>query len=431
MSDGAILAVVNPPTAGRDRGDKLRKSACISDAYTETSKMLPSHAEWRYASEIGSKLDPRNQIVRSNHSLVDVRSIKPKIYQYVVHIYRFNRGGEEITTDCAPDEDSRLTTTLILQLKDNHSEWLVGSGTGFTYNGRSLVYTSHLLPFANQESTHSEIIFMKKLDGTPSRSKFRVALTLTDTIVMPDPTAQAWRNVTDERILNALDSSVLSFARWGIVKDNPTWFTVGSKAFRTTSERTNLSLAYSAQCGYYAGLKSCMAGLVLVSDMSVSCFLNGGRLIDVMWSCAGYRSLNEMLEAAKKGPIPPQRLAKFADAIKGAKVRLTHLGRFGKVKKLGPPPNSRDSSFLLSDRKVTVEDYYCDCAKVAGSLYKKALAPNGKLKYPSLPCVNLGSDAKPNYVPAELIEVPGGQCRSKVCTPQMTAAMIKVTSRLY
>jgi hypothetical protein len=427
MSDASILAVVNPTTINRERSDKLNISVRIEDAYMERSKMLPSHADWRYATKIGTTLN-RDQIVRSNHFQINERSIKPKIFQYVVHIYRYNRTGEQITKDCAPDEDSRLTTTLVLQLKDNHSEWGIGHDIGFTYDGRSLVYTSHLLPFANRELPHDEILCLKNLDGTLSRSKFRVVLTLTDTIIMPNPTAQSWRNVFDERILNALDSAVLSFARWGIVQDSPTWFTVGSKAFRTTSDRTFLSPAYSAQCGYYAGLKSCMAGLVLVSDMSVSCFLNGGRLMDIMWSCGGFRDFEDMLNIAKKGPIPPQRLAKIAEAIKGAKVKLLHLGRYGKVKKLGPPPNSGESSFVLLEKnvRVTVEDYYRECAKVAGSLYKKAL-PGGKLKYPSLPCVNLGSDAKPNYVPAELIEVPGGQCRSKVCTPQMTAEMIKVT----
>ena len=428
MSDASILAVVNPPTTNRERGDKLNASASIDDAFKEKSKMLPCHAEWRYVTKIGTILNPESQIVRSNHFRIEERSTKPKIYQYVIHIYRFNRIGEQLSTDCAPDEDSRLTTTLVLQLKDNHPEWGIGHAIGFTYNGRSVVYTSSLLTFASGESSHEEVLLLKNLDGSPSKSKFKVVLTHTDTIMMPNPNAQSWRNVTDERVLNALDSAVLSFARWGIVQDSPTWFTVGSKAFRTTSERTNLSSAYSAQCGYYAGLKSCMAGLVLVSDMSVSCFLNGGRLIDIMWCCGGFKDFEEMHNIAKKGPIPPQRLAKIAEAIKGAKVRLIHLGRYGKVKKLGPPPNSSESSFLLTEKnvRVTVEDYYRDCAKVAGSLYKKAL-PGGKLKYPSLPCVNLGSDAKPNYVPAELVEVPGGQCRSKVCTPQMTAAMIKVT----
>jgi hypothetical protein len=172
MSDVSILAVVNPTAINRERGDKLSISASIEDAFKETSKMLPSHAEWRYATKIGTTLNRDNKIVRSNHFRIDERSIKSKIFQYVVHIYRFNRTGEQITTDCAPDEDSRLTTTLILQLKGNHSEWGIGNDIGFTYNGRSLVYTSHLLPFANSESPHDEILFLKKLDGTLSRSKF-------------------------------------------------------------------------------------------------------------------------------------------------------------------------------------------------------------------------------------------------------------------
>jgi hypothetical protein len=36
-----------------------------------------------------------------------------------------------------------------------------------------------------------------------------------------------------------------------------------------------LSSGYILRRGYYAGLKVCMAGLLLVADMSVSCFLQG------------------------------------------------------------------------------------------------------------------------------------------------------------
>jgi hypothetical protein len=428
MSDGDILAVIEPPAADRNRGNCLDTSSSLESAYTQTSKMFPSHVEWRNTLKIGKVLNPTTQIVRSNHFLVDTSTIKKKLCQYAVHIYRFSHSGEEVTPDCAGEEDSRITTGLIILLRDNHPEWGIGNGVGFTYNGRSIVYTSSPLPLAGQRNGvpfHEEILRPKKIDGSNSNTRFRVTLTLTDTIVMPDSTVVAWRNVTEERILLALDTPLLSFARWGVVEDTPEWFTFGSKAFKSNSRKLPLSPAYNAQRGYYAGLKTCMAGLVLVSDMSVSCFLNGGPLIDVMSTCAGYRSVAEMNDDALRRGIPPEKLSKLATALKGAKVKLTHLGHFRKIKSFGPPASSTESNFNFNGTVMTVAQYFVVSARVNGSIYKTAL-PSGKLKYPALPCVNLGSSTKPIYVPPELVAIPGGQCRSKVATPEMTAKMITV-----
>ena len=432
MLDRDILAVIEPPAADRNREKHLDLSSSLESAYTVTSKMFPSHAEWRNTLRIGKTLNPTNQIVRSNHFLVDTRTIKSKLLQYAVQIYRFTSNGEEVTTDCAGEEDSRITTGLVILLRDNHPEWGVGNGVGFTYNGRSIAYASSPLPLAGQRNDkpfHEEILRIRKIDGRESNTKFRITLTLTDTILMPNPTTVAWREVNEERILLALDTPLLSFARWGVVEDTPEWFTFGSKAFKSNSRKLPLSPAYNAQRGYYAGLKTCMAGLVLVSDMSVSCFLNGGPLIDIMSICAGYRSVAEMYTDAAGRGIPPPRFAKLETALKGAKVKLTHLGHYRKIKSFGPSASSKLSNFNFNGKVITVEKYFDISASVAGSVYRKAL-PSGKLKYPALPCINLGSSKKPIYVPAELVEIPGGQCRSKVATPDMTAKMITVRTAL-
>lgn len=432
MSDRDILAVIDPPAPDRLRDKHLDEFASLEGAYTRTSKMFPSHAEWRNTPRIGKTLNPTTQIVRSNHFLVDTRTIKKKVFQYAVHIYRFTFSGEEVTTDCAGEEDSRITTGLVILLRDNHPEWGVGNGVGFTYNGRSIAYASSALPLAGQrngQAFHDEILRTKKIDGSDSNTRFRITLTLTDTITMPDPTVAAWSGVYEERILLALDTPLLSFARWGVVEDTPVWFTFGSKAFKSDSRKLPLSPAYNAQRGYYAGLKTCMAGLVLVSDMSVSCFLNGGPLTEVMATCAGYRSVAEMYQDAAGQGIPRPRLIKLETALKGAKVKLTHLGHFRKIKSFGPPASSPASNFNFNGKVMTVAQYFVISSSVAGSVYKRAL-PQGKLKYPALPCINLGSSTKPIYVPAELVDIPGGQCRSKVATPEMTAKMITVMNVL-
>ena len=76
---------------------------------------------------------------------------------------------------------------------------------------------------------------------------------------------------------------------------------------------------------------------------------------------------------------------------------------------------------------MTAAEYYslqCKDAK-ASAMYRQAM-PQGKLKYPTLPTINIGSAAKPVLVPPEFILIPTGQCRAGKCTGDMTASLIRV-----
>jgi hypothetical protein len=223
-----------------------------------------------------------------------------------------------------------------------------------------------------------------------------------------------------------------------VVEELPEWFVAGATAFRSRGDKLDLSKAYTAMRGYYAGLKTCMAGLVFVSDMSVSCFLAGGEMINMMWQAGGYNSFQDMLrDATSRQGIQKRRVEMISEAIKNAKVRITHLGHWRKAKGIGPPADSPASSFILNGIRVTVAEYFMEMCKLGAVTnassgvmvaYMKAL-PTGRLKYPFLPTVNIGSSSKPVLVPPELVMIPGGQCRSTVCTGEMAASMIKVMTR--
>ena len=71
-------------------------------------------------------------------------------------------------------------------------------------------------------------------------------------------------------VLRSLDTSLLSFARWQSVDDNPRWFVDGTKDFRADAESLRLTKAYVAMKGISASLRICRAGLVLVSELMIS-----------------------------------------------------------------------------------------------------------------------------------------------------------------
>lgn len=62
---------------------------------------------------------------------------------------------------------------------------------------------------------------------------------------------------------------------------------------------------------------------------------------------------------------------------------------------------------------MTVAQYFELKGKSSPVIYGKYLN-KGKLRYPALPTINIGSNKKPVWIPAELVTVPGGQSRSQV-----------------
>ena len=371
MMDKDILSVINPAAANRDR-------------HPAPANMPPQEA-WRNDWTLGKVLNPATQVVRANHFKVDCSALNT-VYQYVVHLYRLDKAGQPAATDCAGDEDSRISYGILAQLRDAHPEWGVGTGVGLTYNGRSVIFTTALLPFTLQDDhgqpMMSEIVRLKGLGGKEGGMGFRVALTLVSAITMPAPNAAAWGQLADERVLLSLDSTLLAFARWGARDDSPEWFVVGSKvsctsatsrcvltspnpdlltptsclppspsfqAFRADSREVPLSSVHTAKRGYYAGLKTCLAGLVLVCDMSVSCFLSGGPMVNVLWHAGEYRSFDEMASEARspKG-IAKWRLDKMTEAIKNAKITVIHLGTSRLPALLQPFASPHFTSFHLT-----------------------------------------------------------------------------------
>ena len=89
-----------------------------------------------------------------------------------------------------------------MTLRDNHPEWLIGRGVGFTYNGRNVIFTSELLPFASRDAddrpTLAQIVALKNLDGSSSSKAFKVTLTLIAQIELPGSEVTSWATTKDD-----------------------------------------------------------------------------------------------------------------------------------------------------------------------------------------------------------------------------------------
>lgn len=314
-----------------------------------------------------------------------------------------------------------------MELKRRHQEW---EGIYFAYDSRSTVFSPRAIPLDGAVFIQQDVIVPNN-DGTvTSRLRYQVTLTLVSQLITPS-SANAWTQFVDDEVIRALNSALLETCRQQVVQSTPSWYVIGNQAFNATGAVLPLRAPFIAMRGYHASLKSCLAGLVLVCDMTVNVFLSGGSIVNIVADLAGYRDAQEMIKDRGKRLSNPAVMNQINADLKNTKLRAIHLGYAKKFKCLGPAASSRESVFEVAQpagpsRMMNVDEYYLVKARDTPSYAAKL--QGGRLRYPFLPTINVGSKAKPTLVPMELIDVIRGQNFSHKCTGEMTAAIIKYSA---
>lgn len=147
---------------------------------------------------------------------------------------------------------------------------------------------------------------------------------------------EGWARLQDQSVLQAFDVSLLAFARWSEADDNPTWIIHGSKAFRSDGTSYKMSPSFIARVGYNASLKCCISGLILTSEISVSCFLQGGRLVDFIAAIGNFKSPDDLARNCDdRYGLPRQLMQQLDELLKNCKIKTLHLGHTKKMKGFG------------------------------------------------------------------------------------------------
>jgi len=463
--DDHCLHVIAPPTADKFRDELLGDAA------------MPATEEWRLNSGTYPKLscsggiwlDVKQHIVRANHFKVSSHKIPTLLFHYSVAIHKMYASGELEKEDTAVSGERRITTQVMKTLYDSKPMWRPPA-VGITYDGAASLFSTQLLfPGAEGEKQIEKVVF--------PGSQYLVTLTFVSRLEKP---STDWHPVRHQPLLQALDTALLSFARWEAADAVPTWLLAGVKVFRSDGDVMRLSDSCVSMLGYYASLKICRAGLVFVADIAVNCFLAGGSLLELMCGVGNYNSLDMLCNESTRYfqqaeeavnsrrsdhygdnssssskrrsmgadeafgdlnyGLPVQVIRRMEEAFKTAKIKVTYCNQWKKLKSFGPAPRSASSGFTLDGRQVTIEEYYeikyrQDIASAKGKLgtgyFATALgATGGKLLYPTLPTVNVGSVKKPAYIPAEFIIIPAGQTRTRGLSGDMSAKIIKQAAML-
>lgn len=437
MSDSrSCLAILDDDTKGFTDSnimDVLHPTDLQSPVRVSGRVSYPLMQEWRKDLPLGADLMDTGHCIRANYFTIDGSKVSQTIHQYSVKIFPYKKDGSLDEQDCAAreaKEDPRVTVSLLQALRDNHPNWSRNEKgpIGFAYDGFSTLFTSQSIFHPEMEITaaHNDMgqLYLEesvnlKHDKEEGGKKYKVVLAEICEVAVPKD--GNWRDDTgvgsiSYDLIRALDISILQFARWQQVHDDPEWYVCGPKAFRARAETNNLGKTgvYKALKGYYVGLKTCLAGLVLVSDLNVTCFLACGEMINLMWQAGGFRDFQDFHRACQNG-LNHRAENEISAIIKGCKIKLTHSGHWKKCKMVGPPANHRLSEFEFNGKMMDVGTYFEEVFGI-------------KIRYPDLPTVNIGSKQRPLLIPAELVQVPGGQNRSSKVKGDMTAQMIRLAA---
>lgn len=447
LTDESCMSVIDPPFEEKIR-EKLVQGNLEHDSKSEinlsTKSYLSTAMPWRTTGTVGVMLDNNSQVVRANYFKFKPTSRLPKhIFNYRVGIYKMDqmpagggsRGAREkegLEDLCNSKGEKALTTSILRGLISSRAHWhqdSLGNPIGLAYNGTTTLYTTHRL---DDSSMDKNMTYEVSFGGR----NFSVLLTeTTGSCDVPELNAiSKWRDPKNFEVSHALDVSLLSFARWEEGKDTPAWVLSGSKAFRTDGTQYQFGSVYLGRLGYYASLKCTMSGLTMVSEVSVGCFLKGGNLVEVMANVGGFRNVTDMADESRRygergnsEGLPSSRLHQMTEVLKGAKVKLVHLGHSKKIKSFGPAANSNECVFEVEGENVTVERYY-EMMAITNAKYASCMR-NGRLNFPYLPTLNVGSTGHPVLIPVELVFVLEGQSRQRGIPAEIANNIIKYAAQ--
>jgi len=223
----------------------------------------------------------------------------------------------------------------------------------------------------------------------------------------------------------ALDVALLCFARWRVADPTPQWILNGSKVFRTDGTVYDFSPKFIGMLGYHASLKTTLSGLSLVKDISVTCFMRGGNMVDFLCTVCGFQK-DRLASQMERG----QRLEdhrewnNLLELLKNCKIRTRHLNQNKKFREFGPPANSMESAFTDErGNRTTVAQYFHGMVAKCPDAYQP-------LAFPFLPTVNVGSKQRSVLVPMELVDIVPGQTRTRSVTGDISAQIIKYAAML-
>jgi len=379
MNDNSLLRVLNPSIADREMRHELVGSSVV----------LPPKDVWRNSPSVGAEIQSFGKVL-TNWFQIDYKT-GMLLYQYNVQMFQFRSSTNEFSSvDVCSREDTRTLFKAMALLQKKNPELFANNN--LAYNARSLIYTTSPLSFNDE---FNDIVVFQKSDFSDSHFKLLIKLKLVKTITE-----------RDNEFTSALDIAITNFVKHDSLNENRKWLDSNNRIFSSNYEvYEHNNKLFQIQRGFHISLKQSQGGLCLTADITAQLFLAGGELINFLLLAGNFRNIEEFRNTCKsKNGLSKKLINNMEDSIKGFKIRQKYVTWSRKVKGMGS--NSLTEAFLHEGNMITVAQYYEIAAKSDPAL--RLYLHNGKLKYPELPTINIGSNTRKILIPVELCLIPGG-----------------------
>ena len=170
--------------------------------------------------------------------------------------------------------------------------------------------------------------------------------------------------------------------------------------------------------GFHQSVRPSHWKMMLNIDVSATAFYRAQPAVDFMCEVLDMRDISE-----QRRPLTDSQRVKFTKEIKGLKVEITHCGQMRRkyrVCSVTRRPAQLQSFPLQLENGQTTE---MTVAKYFLERYQM------KLRFPHLPCLQVGQEHKNTYLPMEVCDIVAGQRCMKKLTDLQTSTMIKATAR--
>ncbi|KAI5124926.1 hypothetical protein M0805_007353 [Coniferiporia weirii] len=205
-----------------------------------------------------------------------------------------------------------------------------------------------------------------------------------------------------------------------VVRMEPTLkYPFNVRSFFTQQEKKEIGLGIELWRGYFQSVRPASGKMLINIDISTGAMYKPGPLIDLCLEFVD-RSGGQPLILSPKRNFPERERLRLQRFISGIRVNTTHTDEMGRVSKT--PRVVKKLSFAgASDLQFKTRDG--GTMRVADYFKRITGSP---LKYPDLPCVEVGSGA---LLPLELCVVPPGQIMRKQVPPQLTKSVLEFATK--
>uniref|UniRef100_A0A8C3B0U6 Argonaute RISC component 4 n=1 Tax=Cyclopterus lumpus TaxID=8103 RepID=A0A8C3B0U6_CYCLU len=311
--------------------------------------------------------------------------------------------------DIKPEKRPRRVNREVVDTMVRHFKMQIFGDRQPGYDGKRNMYTAHPLPIG-RDRVDLEVT----LPGEGKDQTFKVSLQWVSVVSLQMllEALTGHLNEVPEDSVQALDV---------ITRHLPSMrYTPVGRSFFSPPEGYYHPLGGGREVwfGFHQSVRPAMWNMMLNIDVSATAFYRAQPVIEFMCEVLDIQNINEQTK-----PLTDSQRVKFTKEIRGLKVEVTHCGQMKRkyrVCNVTRRPASHQTFPLQLENGQAME---CTVAQYFKQKY------NLQLKYPHLPCLQVGQEQKHTYLPLEVCNIVAGQRCIKKLTDNQTSTMIKATAR--